>query len=145
MDTRNPMQKQPGSVERRPFLQLAKAKLIYNTIMGIIKRFYRSFIQGPIFVILFGLVFFYEFTFLSILPMLTEMVPNARATAIAITGTSDAIGRTTGSILGPRLWGFGGLWFNAIASGIAILGSVGLVIGLIPRQLSADEFSGKPS
>lgn len=73
-----------------------------------------------------GLFFFYltfEFALVSTIPLMSEAVPSLRATAIAATLSSFAIGRAISSALGPFLyttWGFpvnaaATVFFNIIA------------------------------
>ncbi len=70
----------------------------------------------------------FEFTVVSSLPFMTELVPNARATLIAFGAAALSLGRMTGSLLGPFLFQFG-LGANAIvASGLALLGLMLLLI-----------------
>jgi predicted MFS family arabinose efflux permease len=59
---------------------------------------------------LFSLFLFYlcyEFTFVSLVPMMTEVLPNARATLIALGVTSFSIGRWGGAWITPPLYDIG--------------------------------------
>lgn len=70
----------------------------------------RSLIGG-----LFGLFLFYlafEFTFVSLIPLVTELVPTARATLMAGNLAAAAGGRALGAIAGPGLFNLG-IWANA--------------------------------
>jgi DHA1 family inner membrane transport protein len=74
---------------------------------------------------LVGLFFFYisfEFTLVSVIPMMTEVLPSARATLMAFNVASLSLGRALGDLLAPRLylWGFwsvvaGAVLFNLLA------------------------------
>jgi DHA1 family inner membrane transport protein len=74
---------------------------------------------------LVGLFFFYitfEFTLVSVIPLMTEVLPSARATLMAFNVASLSLGRALGDLLGPRLyfWGFwsviiGAVVFNLLA------------------------------
>ncbi len=69
---------------------------------------------------LVGLFFFYisfEFTLVSSIPLMTELVPSARATLMAFNVAALSLGRALGDLLGPRLYGLG-FWF-------VVLGAVG--------------------
>ncbi len=69
---------------------------------------------------LLGLFFFYisfEFTLVSIIPLMTELLPSARATLMAFNVAALSFGRALGDLLAPRLYGLG-LWF-------VVLGAVG--------------------
>ena len=69
---------------------------------------------------LVGLFFFYitfEFTLVSIIPLMTELLPSARATLMAFNVAALSLGRALGDLLAPRLYGLG-FWF-------VVLGAVG--------------------
>jgi predicted MFS family arabinose efflux permease len=64
-----------------------------------------------------GLFFFYisfEFTIVSSLPLMTELLPSARATLMAFNVSALAFGRAIGAFLAPRLYSLG---FLAVALG----------------------------
>lgn len=68
---------------------------------------------------LVGLFFFYitfEFTVVSVIPLMTELLPSARATLMAFNVASFSLGRALGDLLAPRLYGFG--------LGFVVLGAV---------------------
>ena len=76
---------------------------------------------------LVGLFFFYitfEFTIVSMIPLMTEVMPSARATTLAFTGASNGIGRFIGATLAPILYGFGFSWVTAAAVIFNVLGLV---------------------
>ena len=55
---------------------------------------------------LVGLFFFYitfEFTLVSIIPLMTELLPSARATLMAFNMAALSLGRALGDLLAPRL------------------------------------------
>jgi predicted MFS family arabinose efflux permease len=65
--------------------------------------------------VLFGLFLFYlsfEFTFVSLIPLVTELVPSARATLMAGNLAAAAGGRALGAVSGSWLIDFG-IWTNA--------------------------------
>jgi predicted MFS family arabinose efflux permease len=69
---------------------------------------------------LVGLFFFYitfEFTLVSIIPLMTELLPSARATLMAFNVAALSLGRAVGDLLAPRLYILG-FWF-------VVLGAVG--------------------
>jgi len=69
---------------------------------------------------LVGLFFFYisfEFTIVSSIPLMTELLPTARATMLAFNVAAVSLGRAIGDLLAPRLYGVS---FFAVA-GSAIL------------------------
>jgi predicted MFS family arabinose efflux permease len=76
---------------------------------------------------LIGLFFFYitfEFTIVSMIPLMTEVMPSARATTLAFTGASNGIGRFIGATLAPILYGFG---FSSVTGAAVIFNLLGLV------------------
>ena len=69
---------------------------------------------------LVGLFFFYitfEFTLVSIIPLMTELLPSGRAALMAFNVAALSLGRAMGDLLAPRLYGLG-FWF-------IVLGAVG--------------------
>ena len=65
-----------------------------------------------------GLFFFYisfEFTLVSSIPLMTELVPSARATLMAFNVAALSLGRALGDLLGPRLYGLG-FWFVVLGA-----------------------------
>jgi predicted MFS family arabinose efflux permease len=82
---------------------------------------------------LFGLFLFYlsfEFTFVSLIPMMTELVPSARATLLASNLAASAVGRGLGAFIGPYLFDIG-LYANTVfATVMAIVALLILVVGV---------------
>jgi predicted MFS family arabinose efflux permease len=86
-------------------------------------------IGRSIFGVLFGLFLFYlsfEFTFVSLIPLVTELVSTARATLMAGNLAAAAVGRALGAIAGPWLFDYG-ISVNA-AFGAFITMLAGLVL-----------------
>lgn len=76
---------------------------------------------------LIGLFFFYisfEFTIVSTYPLMTEILPSARATIMALYVTGLALGRALGAFTGSRLYGLG---FGAVAAGAIVLNLLALL------------------
>jgi MFS transporter, DHA1 family, inner membrane transport protein len=91
---------------------------------------------------LVGLFFFYisfEFTIVSSLPLMTELLPSARATLMAFNVAALSFGRAIGAFLAPRLYGLG---FLAVA-----LGAIGfnllalLAVSRLERTRQSDRTS----
>jgi len=77
------------------------------------------FLGAHLFGALLGLFLFYitfEFTLVSIIPMMTEVLPSARATLMAANVASLSLGRALGALIAPSLYGWG-----ILASGLAAL------------------------
>jgi predicted MFS family arabinose efflux permease len=67
---------------------------------------------------LVGLFFFYitfEFTLVSSIPLMTELLPSARVTLMAFNVASLSLGRALGDLLAPRLYGLG-FWFVIVSA-----------------------------
>ncbi|MEA5079548.1 MAG: MFS transporter, partial [Anaerolineaceae bacterium] len=63
---------------------------------------------------LFLFYFTFEVVIISALPMMSEVMPQARATMMALFIAALSLGRALGDVLGPWLYQ-GGFWVNAIA------------------------------
>jgi predicted MFS family arabinose efflux permease len=78
---------------------------------------------------LVGLFLFYltfEFTIVSCLPLMTEILPGARATLMAFNLAAQSIGRAVGDLLGPRLYQAGFIFIIIGAVGFNLLASIAL-------------------
>jgi MFS transporter, DHA1 family, inner membrane transport protein len=84
-----------------------------------------------------GLALFYltfEYTVVSMLPVMSEILPGARATLLAFYAASFSLGRAVGSLLSPRLYGLG---FAAVALAAVGLDVVAFLFLLRLRRLTA--------
>jgi DHA1 family inner membrane transport protein len=84
-----------------------------------------------------GLTLFYltfEYTVVSIIPVMSEILPGARATLLAFNAAAFSLGRAIGSFISPRLYGAG---FAAVALAAAGLNAVAFLFLLRLRRLSA--------
>lgn len=91
---------------------------------------------------LVGLFLFYisfEFQIVSLYPLMSEILPSARATIMALNVTSLALGRALGAFCSPRLYTLG---FPAVAVG-AILFNLLALIGLWQVKRWAVNIGGK--
>jgi predicted MFS family arabinose efflux permease len=73
-----------------------------------------------------GLFLFYitfEFTVVSIIPLMTEVMPSARATTLSLAGAAGSLGRTLGALLSPVLYALG---FPFVTGGAVIFNLLGL-------------------
>ena len=74
---------------------------------------------------LIGLFLFYitfEFTIVSIIPLITEVMPNARVTMLSFAGAGHSIGRGVGALLAPGLYAANFSYIMAAAIVFNILG-----------------------
>jgi len=76
---------------------------------------------------LVGLFLFYitfEYVIVSHIPMMTEILPGARATVMAFNLTGHSLGRGLGAFLAPILYGFG---FQFVTFGVIVFNVIGLL------------------
>ena len=86
---------------------------------------------------LVGLSLFYftfEYTVVGIIPVMSEILPAARATLLAFMAAACSIGRAAGSFASPRLYGFG---FAAVALTAVGLDVLAFLFLLRLRRLTA--------
>jgi predicted MFS family arabinose efflux permease len=75
---------------------------------------------------LVGLFLFYitfEFTIVSIIPLMTEVMPAARATTLSFAGAANSLGRAIGASLAPILYTFG---FPVVTGAAVVFNLLGL-------------------
>lgn len=68
----------------------------------------------------------FELTIVGTIPLLTQLVPSARAVVMSMIVVAAAIGRSFGSLLGPLLWEQGGLRLNTLVA--AVLTVIAIVV-----------------
>lgn len=81
------------------------------------------FIGGTEFGALAGLFFFYlsyEFTFVSTLPLITELVPEARGTMLGANVACLSLGRMIGNLVAPFVFKVG-FWLNSLSAVIFVV------------------------
>ena len=74
-----------------------------------------------------GLFFFYitfESTIVSIIPLMSEVMPSARATTLSFAGAAQSIGRAIGALLAPVLYALG---FSMVTGAAVLFNVLGLV------------------
>jgi len=76
---------------------------------------------------LFLIYFGYEVAIVSAIPMMTELVPAARATVMGGNVAVLSLGRAVGASLGPALFS-AGIWANSITSAVMALGSMAILL-----------------
>jgi DHA1 family inner membrane transport protein len=76
---------------------------------------------------LVGLFLFYitfEFTIVSIIPLMSEVMPSARATTLSFAGAANSMGRALGAFLAPTLYSIGFFYVTGAAIIFNLLGLV---------------------
>jgi predicted MFS family arabinose efflux permease len=77
----------------------------------------------------------FEFSIVAMLPLVSELAPEARGTVMALNVAAMAAGRVIGSLSAARLWSADGLPLNAaVAAGVAALAVVILWLGVPDKQ-----------
>jgi predicted MFS family arabinose efflux permease len=73
---------------------------------------------------LFALFLFFEITVVGGIPLLTEIVPEARAVALSVTMAAGGLGRAAGAWLGPLIWQRAGLEGTGLAGAVCMLAAI---------------------
>jgi predicted MFS family arabinose efflux permease len=76
----------------------------------------------------------FEYTVVSLLPVMSEILPRARATLLAFYAASFSLGRAVGALFSPHLYALG---FTAVALAAAGLDAVAFLLLLRLRRLTA--------
>jgi predicted MFS family arabinose efflux permease len=88
---------------------------------------------------LFVLFLGFEMLVVGVIPLLTELVPGARATVMSAVVAAGSLGRASGTVVGPFLWERGGLVANAGAAAVL----TGAAVFIIARWLHAAQVEGR--
>jgi len=104
--------------------RISKEKAVLIGVIGnVLASLILPFLGGSVWGAFIGLFFFYltfEFSIVSMLPMVTGVLPAARGSLMALNIASANLGRGLGSLLAAPLypWGF---WTNAVAAAVVNL------------------------
>jgi predicted MFS family arabinose efflux permease len=104
------------------------AGFMVNIISAIIPFFIQGSIIGAL-IWLFIFYFSFEVTLVAAIPLMTEVLPQARATLMAVFLAASSLGMAAGIFFGPRLYEAGGFIANVIAAMLVNL----LGLALLPR------------
>jgi predicted MFS family arabinose efflux permease len=88
---------------------------------------------------LFFLFLGFEMMVVGTIPLLTELVPGARATVLSAAVAASSLGRAAGTVVGPSLWEWGGIRANAGAAAVLTAAAV----FVIARWLRAGQEEGR--
>jgi len=69
-----------------------------------------------------------EFTFVATLPLITELVPQARATMVSLNLSAGYLGRSLGALVAIPLWLAAGLWGNGLVAAAAMVVAMALLL-----------------
>jgi len=109
-------------VDRVGKMRAAGIGLFANCIAAILLPFIGRTEVGA----LIGLFLFYitfEFTIVSLIPLMTEVMPAARATTLSFAGAANSLGRAVGALLAPTLYAFG---FSVVTVAAVAFNLIGL-------------------
>jgi predicted MFS family arabinose efflux permease len=81
----------------------------------------------------------FDFSIVSVFPLLSELAPQARGALMALNVAAMAIGRLISSLSAVRLWTVGGLSANTLVSALAVTLALVILVTLIREQRSALE------
>lgn len=111
------------------------AGFIVNILSASLPFFMGSTVTGAlIWLFIFNLSF--EVTLVASIPLMTEVLPPARATLMAVFLAASSLGMAAGMFMGPRLYTSGGFMVNVIAA--MIMNALGLLI--LPRVHRAKNY-----
>lgn len=105
--------------------------LVLNALMAVMLPLLGQRVEGA----LVGLFLFYitfEFTVVSSIPLMTELVPEARGTLMAGYAAANAGGRAVGALLGQQLFAMGLLANGAGSAALDVLALAALLIFIHP-------------
>lgn len=83
---------------------------------------------------LFLLFLSFEFTVVSGLPLITELVPAARGTMLSVNIAGMNLGRMAGALAGTALWAFRGFGWVGLVSGLASLVTLALWLSRVRER-----------
>lgn len=83
---------------------------------------------------LFFFYFFFEFTFVSSIPLVTEILPQARATLMAVNIATTSVGRVIAAWFSPLIFSYGFTTNIFISAAINILALIALQRINLPKQ-----------
>jgi MFS transporter, DHA1 family, inner membrane transport protein len=81
----------------------------------------------------------FDFSIVSVFPLLSELAPQARGALMALNVAAMAIGRLISSLSAVRLWTVGGLPANTLVSALAVTLALVILVTLIREQRPALE------
>jgi predicted MFS family arabinose efflux permease len=81
----------------------------------------------------------FDFSIVSVFPLLSELAPQARGALMALNVAAMAIGRLISSLSAVRLWTVGGLSANTLVSALAVTLALVILVTLIREQRPALE------
>jgi len=87
---------------------------------------------------LVALFFMFEIAVVGAIPLLTELVPEARGVVMSMSFGAMAAGRTIGSIIGPAVWLRAGMWGNSLIAAVVMLLAVVVLVRWLREAKQGD-------
>lgn len=84
-----------------------------NALLYLLLPFSSATLSGAL-ITLFFVFLTFEIAVVGSIPLFTELVPQARAVVMSISISSMFVGRTFGSLIGPRIWAAGGFQISSV-------------------------------
>jgi predicted MFS family arabinose efflux permease len=127
-----------GIVDRLGKRRAVLGGLSFNLLTYLVLPLLASSLAGAITGVTLMILAF-EFSIVSLIPLVTEVVPEARGTVVALNVATMSLGRIVATLIAPRLWASGGLTANAyMSAGIVTLALAVLWFGVRERGTIAD-------
>ncbi len=101
-----------------------------NALCYLILPFTSATLLGAL-ITLFFVFMTFEITVVGSIPLFTELLPEARAVVMSISISSMFVGRTFGTIVGPRVWEAGGIR----VSGVVWAATMALAVLVLARKV----------
>jgi predicted MFS family arabinose efflux permease len=83
----------------------------------------------------------FDFSIVSLIPIISELSPTARGALLALNVAAMAVGRLLSSLGSARLWNLGGLQANALLSAFLILAGLLILVFFVRERQPAAAFS----
>jgi len=84
---------------------------------------------------LFMIFIFFEFSYVSFLSLCTELIPDSRATMMALYFVAAGLGRVSGAFAGGFIWKSAGMGYVCTVSSIfTIIAVLFLIQGITPQK-----------
>jgi predicted MFS family arabinose efflux permease len=106
-------------------------------LLGALVFFMLPLMGSQLFLAVAGLVvlgLLLEFTIVSLIPLYSEQVPEARGTVFSLTALGAAIGIAIGPPLTANLWEIAGLWAISAIAAFCLLTALGIILKLLHEK-----------
>jgi predicted MFS family arabinose efflux permease len=111
--------------------------VIYGILLNSIAYLLLPWLAGSLTGAFLGIFFIYvtfDFSIVSLFPLLSELAPKARGALMSLNVAAMAVGRLISSLSAVRLWTAGGLTANTMFSALAVTLALLILVTLIREQ-----------